>query len=135
MRYFYLTIILLVSCGKKNAPAGPPPGGPPEVSVVTVKSQRVVLTTELPGRVAASLTAEVRPQVGGIIQQPVVHRGGRRQGRARCSIRSTRPPIRQPMTAPGRPWPRPKPTSLPLQLKAERYQDLVKIKAVSQQDV
>ncbi|MFA6567149.1 MAG: efflux RND transporter periplasmic adaptor subunit [Victivallales bacterium] len=41
----------------------------PEVSILTVKTERVVLTTELPGRTTAYLVAEVRPQVGGIIQK------------------------------------------------------------------
>jgi len=42
--------------------------GPVEVGVVTLKSQSVPFTLELPGRVSASLTAQVRPQVGGIIE-------------------------------------------------------------------
>jgi len=41
--------------------------GPPEVSVVAMKTERVVLTTELPGRTAAYRTAEIRPQVNGLI--------------------------------------------------------------------
>jgi membrane fusion protein, multidrug efflux system len=40
---------------------------PSKVSVVTLKSQSVPVTTELPGRVAALRVAEVRPQVNGII--------------------------------------------------------------------
>ncbi|MEA1926978.1 MAG: efflux RND transporter periplasmic adaptor subunit, partial [Candidatus Auribacterota bacterium] len=39
----------------------------PEVSVVTMKPERVVLTTELPGRTAAYRVAEIRPQVNGLI--------------------------------------------------------------------
>lgn len=49
--------------------------GTPEVSVITIKPQRVELSTELPGRVAASLVAEVRPQVGGIIQNRLFTEG------------------------------------------------------------
>jgi membrane fusion protein (multidrug efflux system) len=41
--------------------------GPPEVSVVTIKTERLVLTTELPGRTAAYRLAEIRPQVNGLI--------------------------------------------------------------------
>ncbi len=40
----------------------------PEVGVVTLKSQPVSVISELTGRTTASLSAEVRPQVGGIIQ-------------------------------------------------------------------
>jgi membrane fusion protein (multidrug efflux system) len=39
------------------------------VGVETLRSERVVLTMELPGRTAAYLIAEVRPQVNGIIQK------------------------------------------------------------------
>ena len=43
--------------------------GPAEVGVTTLKAERYVLSTELPGRTSAYLVAEVRPQVSGIIQQ------------------------------------------------------------------
>lgn len=67
---------LLAGCGKKPAPAGAAMMmGAPEVSVVTIKNERVELSTELPGRVAASLVAEVRPQVGGIIQNRLFTEG------------------------------------------------------------
>lgn len=40
----------------------------PQVSAVTLRPQSVTITAEVPGRTAASLIAEVRPQVGGIIR-------------------------------------------------------------------
>lgn len=40
---------------------------PPEVATFTVATRRVMLTTELPGRTAAYLIAEIRPQVNGLI--------------------------------------------------------------------
>src|SRR5579862_8836594 len=55
---------VLTGCGHQAPPPAPPP---PKVSVVTVQSQAVPITTELPGRVAAYRTADVRPQVNGII--------------------------------------------------------------------
>ncbi|MFP9229185.1 efflux RND transporter periplasmic adaptor subunit [Pectobacterium cacticida] len=39
----------------------------PEVGVVTLKTEALNVTTELPGRTSAYRIAEVRPQVGGII--------------------------------------------------------------------
>ncbi|RKX30134.1 MAG: efflux transporter periplasmic adaptor subunit [Verrucomicrobia bacterium] len=59
--------ILQAGCGRPHGPGGPPQGGAPEVGVVTVQPERVVLTTELPGRVSAYLVSEVRPQVSGLI--------------------------------------------------------------------
>lgn len=44
-------------------------GGPSPVTVVTVAASDVTLTSLLPGRVVASSVAEVRPQVGGLIQE------------------------------------------------------------------
>jgi RND family efflux transporter MFP subunit len=59
-----LAVVLLTGCGHKAPPPAPPP---PKVSVVTVQAQAVPITTELPGRVAGYRTADVRPQVNGII--------------------------------------------------------------------
>jgi len=56
--------VLLIGCGHK---ASTPPPPPPKVSVVTVRAQAVPIITELPGRVTAHRTADVRPQVNGII--------------------------------------------------------------------
>jgi membrane fusion protein (multidrug efflux system) len=57
-------LVLLTACGHKAPPPAPPP---PKVSVVTVRAQALPITTELPGRVAGYRTADVRPQVNGII--------------------------------------------------------------------
>jgi len=58
--------VLLPACeGARSAP----PSGPAEVATVTLQPERVVLTTELPGRTSAFLVAEIRPQVNGIIQE------------------------------------------------------------------
>jgi membrane fusion protein, multidrug efflux system len=56
--------VLLAACHHR---APPPTPLPPKVLVVTVQTQAVPIVTELPGRVSAYRTAEVRPQVSGII--------------------------------------------------------------------
>ena len=59
--------LTLVGCGPRG-PQGPQGAmGPPEVGVVELKAQRVVLTTELPGRTTAYRVADIRPQVNGLI--------------------------------------------------------------------
>jgi len=63
----------LTGCGRKG-PAHAPQD-PAEVGVVTLAPQRVVLTTELPGRTSAYLVAEVRPQVSGIIKDRLFTEG------------------------------------------------------------
>jgi membrane fusion protein (multidrug efflux system) len=47
----------------------------PEVATITVRTERIVLTTELPGRTSAYSMAEIRPQVGGIIQKRLFEEG------------------------------------------------------------
>jgi membrane fusion protein, multidrug efflux system len=73
LRLAVLDLILLSGCEHKAPPAAPPP---PKVSVVTVKAQAVPITTELPGRVAGYRTADVRPQVNGIILKRLFVEGG-----------------------------------------------------------
>lgn len=48
----------------------------PEVGVVSLHSETVTLTSELPGRVVAAETSEVRPQVNGIIRKRLFEEGG-----------------------------------------------------------
>jgi membrane fusion protein, multidrug efflux system len=60
-----LLSMFIAACDRK--PAAPPAAPPPQVGVVTVRPEPVKRTTELPGRASAVLTAEVRPQVNGVI--------------------------------------------------------------------
>jgi len=64
--------LLLGGCGRgQQSPQSPAP----EVAAVAVQPQRIVLTTELPGRTCAYLVAEIRPQVNGIIQKRLFTEG------------------------------------------------------------
>ena len=65
--------VLVAGCGHHAAPPAPPP---PKVSIVTVQTQAVPITTDLPGRASALRTAEVRPQVNGIILKRLFVEGG-----------------------------------------------------------
>jgi membrane fusion protein (multidrug efflux system) len=67
-------ILGLITSGCGSQHAAPPPATP-EVSIVTVKPERVVMTTELPGRTSAYFVAEIRPQVNGIIQKRLFDEG------------------------------------------------------------
>jgi membrane fusion protein (multidrug efflux system) len=55
----------LAACAKKPAP--PPP--PRAVGFVVLQSQAVPLIADLPGRVAAYETSDVRPQVSGVLRE------------------------------------------------------------------
>ncbi len=105
-----------------------------EVGTYTLSAQNVTLTRELPGRTKATLSSEIRPQVGGIIQarffeegafvkkdvllyqiDPSSYQAAFEEAKATLQnaealVESTR-------------------------LKSERYTDLVKIDGVSKQDM
>jgi membrane fusion protein (multidrug efflux system) len=127
-----VSTFMLVACGKPPGGA-PAPQGTPEVGVLSVQPQRVAITAELPGRTTPFLIADVRPQVGGIVKTRKFREGSDVKAgealyqidpatykatydsnvaalaKAQASLKTTR-------------------------LKAERYKELVAIKAVSQQD-
>lgn len=63
--------LVLSGCGEGPPPAPPPPA----VGFVMLKPEPVTLTTELPGRVSALETSEVRPQVSGIIRRRLFQEG------------------------------------------------------------
>ena len=63
---------LVTGCDRQQQ-APPPPV--PEVVVATIEPQRVVLTTELPGRTTSYRVSEIRPQVSGLIQKRLFTEG------------------------------------------------------------
>lgn len=122
---------MISGCGKPKAMAPPP--SVPEVAVVTVQPQSVAITTELAGRTSAFLVAEVRPQVGGIIQKRLFAEGSDvKAGQvlyqidpssfqaAYASAKATLGKVEAGLT--------------PVRLKADRFKQLVAINAVSKQD-
>src|SRR5690349_10029324 len=72
-----LAALLTAGCQQQSAQQQPPGGAqpPPSVGVVTVTSQSVPLTTELPGRIEAIRTAEVRARVSGILLKETYREG------------------------------------------------------------
>ncbi len=133
---FGILLVAVVSsgCGQKSAASAPPQTAPtPEVGVVVIQPQRVELTTELAGRTAAYLVAEVRPQVSGILQKRLFTEGSDvKAGQVLYQIdpstyRATYANARAALS-------RAEATLVTARLKANRYRELVKINAVSQQD-
>lgn len=126
-----LLAAVVTGCGKKSAP--PPQSGPPEVGIIVVKPEQVTLTTELPGRVSAMLTAEVRPQVSGIIQKRLFTEGS--DVKAGQVLYQIDPASYQAAYASAKAsQSRVEASLVSLRLTESRYRDLVKIRAVSQQD-
>ena len=67
--------LILAGCEPRDAASGPHQDRTPEVAVVTIRPEQVVLTTELPGRTASYRHAEIRPQVSGLIQKRLFTEG------------------------------------------------------------
>ncbi|NLX13194.1 MAG: efflux RND transporter periplasmic adaptor subunit [Phycisphaerales bacterium] len=71
----FLVGLASAGCDRSGSGAAPFAAGPPEVAVVTLQTERVALTTELPGRTSPYLVSEIRPQVNGIIQKRLFTEG------------------------------------------------------------
>jgi membrane fusion protein, multidrug efflux system len=105
----------------------------PEVAVVTIQPKPVVVTTDLTGRTSANLVAEVRPQVGGIIQKRLFTEGS--DVRAGQMLYQIDPATYQAALDNARAGlARSEANLSAIRLKADRLRELLAEKAVSQQD-
>lgn len=119
----------LAACGKKP----PPPPPPPVVGYVVVRTEPVALATELPGRTAAYVVAEVRPQVSGVIRARLFTEGSDvRAGQVLYEIDPA--PYRAALAQAQATLANAEANVTAQRLLSERYADLVKINAVSRQD-
>ena len=84
-RWTTLTFALLMSCllasgcTEKPAAAGKPPANasrePTKVGVITMRTEAQTLTSALPGRTSAFMSADIRPQINGIVQKRLFTEG------------------------------------------------------------
>jgi membrane fusion protein (multidrug efflux system) len=125
-------IVGLIASGCGSQQAAPPPAIP-EVAIVTVNPERVVLTTELPGRVSAYFVAEIRPQVNGIVQERLFNEGS--DVNAGSVLYQIDPaPYQAAYKNAVAALARSEANLPPIRLKAERFSQLIAVKAISQQD-
>jgi membrane fusion protein (multidrug efflux system) len=117
-------------CGSQQAASKP---DLPEVAVVTVNPERVVLTTELPGRTSAYFVAEVRPQVSGIVQERLFNEGSDVKAGS-VLYRIDPAPYQAAYNSAVAALERSEANLPPIRLKAERFRELIAVKAISQQD-
>jgi membrane fusion protein (multidrug efflux system) len=105
----------------------------PEVAVVTIQPKQVVITTELSGRTFPNLVAEVRPQVGGIIQKRLFTEGSDvKAGQVLYKIDPS--PFQAALDNASASLARSEAYLSTIRLKAERLRELLVDKAVSRQD-
>lgn len=122
--------LLLPACGQ-GAPDQQ--RGPAQVGVVTVRSQPVTLTTELPGRTVAYETSEVRPQVNGLILARLFEEGDSvRQGQPLYRIDPQ--PYKASEASAAAALTRARAAIASTGALARRYGELVRINAIARQD-
>ncbi len=125
--------VAITGCKQNPSTGGVPTSGPPVVGVVTIAVAPVTLTMELSGRTSPHLIAEVRPQVGGIIQKRLFTEGS--DVKAGQLLYQLDPATYQAAYASAKAaLARAEANLMPVRLKAERFRELVAINAVSRQD-
>ena len=121
--------LALSACGPKQ----PPPMPPPAVGYVVLRSEPVTLTTELPGRVSAMESSDVRPQISGVIRRRAFEEGSIVQaGQVLYEIEDS-PYQAALLNAQGQ-LAQAEANIAATQLQADRYRQLVAVKGVSKQD-
>ena len=135
------TVLTLAACGGGGAPGGPGGAGgfggmasfKPNVTVVTLKTQPVALTRELPGRTSAFLVADVRPQVNGIIKRRLFEEGSMvRAGQPLYDIDDAI--YKAQVDSAAAALKKAEASAVAAQLAAKRARELIKIDAISAQD-
>jgi len=123
----------LVGCGQSQQAGGPPQAPEAEVTVVTIAPKAVTLTTVLAGRTSPYQVSDVRPQVGGIVQKRLFKEGSDvKAGELLYQIdpatyQAAYDNAKATLT-------KAQANALPARLKGDRYTNLSKVNAVSQQD-
>ena len=126
-----VSVSLLAGCSKKPQQARKMP--PPRVSVVTVSPQRLGVVNELPGRLQAKRVAQVRARVSGIVLKRNFKEGGEvRKGQKLFQIDPA--PYQAALASAKASLARAEANEVQSGLKLKRYEPLVKIKAISQQE-
>lgn len=134
--FAFMAAIVLSGCDEEEQASKAPPtiAARPEVGILVLHPQSVAITAELPGRTAASLIAEVRPQVSGIIQKRLFREGT--EVKAEEPLYQIDPASYQASYDSALAALEKASAAVPsTQSKVERYRDLIKTNAVSKQDL
>ena len=125
---------LLAGACKNSQPAAKPPApGAVEVTAIAVQAQSLSPSTELPGRTAAYRVAEIRPQVSGIVQKRLFTEGS--EVKAGDLLYQIDPASYEASLASAEAsLARSEAMEYSARLKADRYRNLVRNKAVSDQE-
>jgi len=120
------------ACSKDEGAQGAKPP-PIEVGVVEIRPQRVLLTTELPGRTSAVRVAEVRARVDGIVRKRLYREGSEvREGQQLFQIDPA--PFEAALQRARAQLTSAQASAATARLLAERYGPLIQTHAISRQD-
>ena len=129
---FASSSLILAGCNDSQSAVNTAPKDP-EVGVVTLALQSTTLKSELAGRTAAQMVAQIRPQVGGIVQKRAFTEGA--MVKAGDLLYQIDPASYQSAQASAKAsLARAEATAAAARLKAKRQADLFAIEAISQQD-
>ncbi len=129
---FASSSVILAGCNDSQSAINTAPKDP-EVGVVTLAPQSTTLKSELAGRTAAQMVAQIRPQVSGIVQKRAFTEGA--MVKAGELLYQIDPASYQSAQASARATlARAEATASAARLKAKRQADLFAIEAISQQD-
>jgi membrane fusion protein (multidrug efflux system) len=130
-----LILSAVAGCGEKTANAQAQPGAmpPPEVAVVTVAPKSLTVTNELPGRLEASRTAQVRARAGGIVLKRTFREGSDVKA-GDILFRIDPAPFRATYESTQATLAKAEANLAQANLKAQRYKPLVEINAISKQE-
>jgi membrane fusion protein (multidrug efflux system) len=123
----------LAACGPAPHHGPPPTEKVPSVGYIVVQPTQVALRSQLPGRIAPMLVADVRPQVTGLIESRDFTEGG--EVRAGALLYQIDPaPYRAALDSAEATLAKAESSLRLARLKAARYKELASIRAVSQQE-
>jgi len=126
----FLGVVVAGCAPKQNAPMQPPT---PEVGVVTISSQTLPVTAELPGRIDAVRVAEVRARATGILLKRMFNEGSQvKEGDVLFQIDSA--PLQANYDSAKAGFAKARAALTQTRARADRYKALVAINAVSKQD-
>ena len=124
--------MLLTACGQGGQPSAPA-RAMPQVSVVTIETQKLTLSTQLPGRTSPLRIAEIRPQVNGLVLKRLFTEGSEvKAGQMLYQIDPAQYQAALDTAQAG--LARSEANLHSIKAKAERVKELLIDKAVSQQD-
>ena len=124
--------MLVAGCSRTDSAKTAAAPQPRDVGVTTLRPERVAFTTELSGRTVAPVIAEIRPQVGGIIQKRLFSEGS--QVKAGQPLYQLDPaPFQAAYASAQANVRKAESTSATARTVAKRNSELVKIDAISQQ--